>query len=464
MKESAMNSKGDGPGGVVPSESPGRALRRQAEELALAEADLPPGDPEARLPEEARHTLHELRVHQIELEALNEELRRTQADLETARARYFDLYDLAPVGYCTLSEKGLILEANLTAATLLGVARDALVKQPMSRFILKEDQDIYYLHRKRLSEIGEPQACELRMLNNEGAAFWAHLEATSALSAGHEPACRLVLSDITERKLVEEALVKAKEDYRVLARENELLYQAQKQIALRLQGTLLDAPRSVGGLHFGHAYHSATDDALVGGDFYDLFAASDGRAGVLIGDVSGHGVEAARLAILAKDTIAAYAREYRQPHRVLRETNRLLVGKESPGFVTAFLGFFDSERMRLTYSSAGHPGPLCGRDKPTLPHVPPSLPLGVFLDAAYSDSETEVAEGDLLLLYTDGVTDARRNNEFFGVGGLARSIARNKDVPVEELPEAVLREVLVFSEGVLVDDVALLAVTCGGCV
>jgi PAS domain S-box-containing protein len=124
--------------------------------------------------------VHELRVHQIELEMQNEELRTAQAEIEAGRARYFDLYDLAPVGYCTLSEQGLILEANLTAATLLGWPEAALVKQPISRFILKEDQDIYYLHRKKLFETGEPQECELRLVKPDGTLFWAHLTATAA--------------------------------------------------------------------------------------------------------------------------------------------------------------------------------------------------------------------------------------------------------------------------------------------
>ena len=127
-------------------------LRQKAEALAREQAGRTSEDSAALSPEEIRKTLHELRVHQIELEMQNEELRTAQAEIEAGRARYFDLYDLAPVGYCTpVSEKGLILEANLTAATLLSVNRGALVKQPISRFILKDDQDIYYLHRKKLT-------------------------------------------------------------------------------------------------------------------------------------------------------------------------------------------------------------------------------------------------------------------------------------------------------------------------
>jgi len=142
----------------------------------------------------------------IERKQAEEALRRAHAELDAARARYFDLYDLAPVGYVTVSEQGLILEANLTAVTLLGVARGDLVKQPLSRFILKEDQDIYYLHRKQLFETCEPQAYELRMLRKDGPAFWAHLETTAAEDNDGEAVCRVVLSDITEMKKAHEAL------------------------------------------------------------------------------------------------------------------------------------------------------------------------------------------------------------------------------------------------------------------
>ncbi len=178
-------------------------LRQKAEALARKLASRTPEDSAALSTGEIRETLHELRVHQIELEMQNEELRTAQAQIEAGRARYFDLYNLAPVGYATVSEKGLILEANLTAATLLSVNRGALVKQPISRFILKDDQDIYYLHRKKLFETSEPQKCELRLVKPDGARFWAHLAATAVQAEDGALVCRVVLSDITERKRAE---------------------------------------------------------------------------------------------------------------------------------------------------------------------------------------------------------------------------------------------------------------------
>ncbi len=117
-----MTSKGDRPADAAD-------LRRRAEEKARAKDVQTQKTLSAK---EAGRLLHELQVHQIELEMQNEELRRAQGELESARARYFDLFDLAPVGYFTLSEQGLILEANLTGAGLLGVERRELVKKPLT--------------------------------------------------------------------------------------------------------------------------------------------------------------------------------------------------------------------------------------------------------------------------------------------------------------------------------------------
>jgi PAS domain S-box-containing protein len=171
-------------------------------------------------PEEAQRLFHELRVHQIELEMQNEEMRRAQEALEALRARYFDLYDVAPVGYFSISEPGLILEANLTAAKLLGWEKKQMVKQPISRFIFKEDQDVYYRHRKKLFETGEPQTCELRVVKKDGMPFWARVEATAVRAADGGPACRAAVSDITERMKAEETLRDSEENMRFIVKHD----------------------------------------------------------------------------------------------------------------------------------------------------------------------------------------------------------------------------------------------------
>ncbi|MEI7892797.1 MAG: ATP-binding protein [Myxococcales bacterium] len=179
-------------------------LRRQAEAKVRENTAGAAEDQEALSPEVMGRTLYELRVHQLELEMQNEELRRTQSELDAARARYFDLYELAPVGYVTLSDSGLILEANLTAAALLGVARGKLVRRRMSQFILAEDQHIYYLQRKRVLATGEPVAFELRMVKQDGVQLWGHITVTAAQDMQDATELLVVLSDVTARRRAEE--------------------------------------------------------------------------------------------------------------------------------------------------------------------------------------------------------------------------------------------------------------------
>jgi PAS domain S-box-containing protein len=194
-------------------------LRRRAEALAMEGT----GHPSMNIPEglsvEIRQILHELQVHQIELEMQNEELGRAQIEIDAARERYFDLYDLAPVGYCALSEKGLILEANLTAADMLGIERGAPTGRQFSRYILPEDQDIFYHHKKQVLELGTSQSCELRMIKRNGSAFWTYLKSSIVKGPGGITALRVVMNDITERILVEDALKKANQENKDLLRE-----------------------------------------------------------------------------------------------------------------------------------------------------------------------------------------------------------------------------------------------------
>ena len=141
-----MSRKIDSPP-AAPAAPAGVSLRERAEAAFQANLAGSSAPPEDLSPEALQRTLHDLQVHHIELEMQNEELRRAQLELEASRARWFDLYDLAPVGYCTVNEAGLIRQANLCSASLLGRIAAALIGQPISRFIFAEDQDRYYLLR-----------------------------------------------------------------------------------------------------------------------------------------------------------------------------------------------------------------------------------------------------------------------------------------------------------------------------
>ena len=191
-------------------------LRQRAEDIyrgqnaSLQKDDFPLGV------DAMQTAMHELRVHQIELEMQNEELRRAQLELDASRERYFDLYDLAPVAYCTVDEHGLILEANIAAATLLGVARSGLVGQRISRFIVKAYQDTYYLYNKRMFTSAEPQAFELQMSKGDYSNFWVSMSATFAHDSNGAPMQRMVLNDVTDAKIMAAAMQGSEARYRAM--------------------------------------------------------------------------------------------------------------------------------------------------------------------------------------------------------------------------------------------------------
>jgi len=169
-------------------------------------------------PEETLRLVHELQVHQLELEIQNEELRRAHLELEESRNRYSDLYDFAPIGYITVSAKGIIQEANLTICSMLGVERGSLVKKPFTRFITSETQDIFYLHRQKLFGTKTKQTCELKLLKKDGLPFDAQLECIVIVDErGNITQILTAITDIGDRKQME----KEKEELEAKLRQSQ---------------------------------------------------------------------------------------------------------------------------------------------------------------------------------------------------------------------------------------------------
>lgn len=156
--------------------------------------------------------LHELHVHQVELEIQNEELRQVRQQLTLSRDRYADLYDFAPVGYFTIDQHMRIVEANLTGALLLGSERDALMSQPLTGFIVPEDQDRFYLHRTQIGKQPTGQTCEVRLQRNDNTLISVQIESRLFQQPDGEPFYRVVLIDISQRVAAEAARHRAYEE------------------------------------------------------------------------------------------------------------------------------------------------------------------------------------------------------------------------------------------------------------
>jgi PAS domain S-box-containing protein len=149
---------------------------------------------------DAHKLMHELQVHQVELEMQNEELRRARLELETAHNRFSTLYDFAPVGYLTLDAAGIIREANLTAAVLLGLERDDLKGKKFNHFVTARDQDVFYHHRQKAETSGVKESCRLSMTRKGGAPLTAELESIATHDGPQlHKQLLVVVNDITDR-------------------------------------------------------------------------------------------------------------------------------------------------------------------------------------------------------------------------------------------------------------------------
>ncbi len=206
-------------------------LRRQAEELLQTTTR----DVVAIPVKDVQRLVHELQTYQIELKIQNDELRRTQMEIEAARGSYVDLYDFSPAGILALDTFGTIMEANVSAGTLLGVNRKKLIGQSLVHFVASEDRDLFHRHGQEVLRTGARHTCELRLRREGGASSCVHIESRAGREEpGHITHWRMALLDISERKQAEEQLrnVQDELEQRVRDRTAEL-----RQANQTLQGT-----------------------------------------------------------------------------------------------------------------------------------------------------------------------------------------------------------------------------------
>lgn len=177
-------------------------LRAQAEEIVKNKMLKLHNQNDTMPIKEVKKMFEELEIHKIELEMQNEALKTTQDELSNSKQKYFDLYNLAPVGYITINHEGMITAVNLTAATMLGVTRSSLIRKHLSAFMSYEDQDRCYLFRKKILDSKETQSCDIQILKKDGTGFWAHFIGKRV----DDSSINVIISDMSELKQMQDEI------------------------------------------------------------------------------------------------------------------------------------------------------------------------------------------------------------------------------------------------------------------
>jgi PAS domain S-box-containing protein len=360
----------------------------------------------------------------------------TQPDFGEISFRW--LLENAPDCIVIVDAQGRIMLANGQTQKLFEWTEDELIGHPIETLIPARFHEIHVQHRADF--MAAPRVRPMGI----------GLELYGQRKDGAEFPVEISLSPIqTDKGLLVMAIVR---DITELKREHYISATLQKALLSRV-------PERVDGLSMACSYHSAYTGAQIGGDFFDVLTLAPGLAGVVIGDVSGKGIEAAVRTALGKYTLRACAYEDHAPGSVVERLNTVIsdqIGADA--FITLFYGLIDTTEGSLSYANAGHMPPLyLARASDEAQELEGGdLPLGVAPGTKYAQHKLEFAQGDRLLLYTDGVTDARGDEGFFGVENLNQFFAANRREQPREFLSHLTQTLQDWSGEHLQDDVAML--------
>ena len=351
------------------------------------------------------------------------------------------LLESAPDGIVLVDSEGHILLANAQAEKMFGYTEDELFCKQIEMLIPERFREIHVEHRADYTEAPRTRPMGIG------------LELYGRRRDGSEFPVEISLSPVQTRKgLLVMAIIRDITEYK---REHFIAETLQKAL-------FSPAPEVVSGIKMASAYHSAYIGALVGGDFFDVFTVSPGLICVAIGDVSGKGVEASVHTALAKYSLRSYAYEDPNPSYVLERLNSAVYCQTALDiFITLFYGLLNVSEGTFSFANAGHMPPFYMANQS---HVVSALtvvgiPLGILPETRYEQHTIDFKSGDRILLYTDGVTDARNGKGFYGMDNLMEFFRNRKSEPPNELITHLTETLEDWSGEHLRDDIAMLLIS-----
>ncbi|MFP5317579.1 MAG: PP2C family protein-serine/threonine phosphatase [Acidimicrobiia bacterium] len=369
-----------------------------------------------------------------------------------------ELYDSAPCAYLSTLPDGTIVKVNRTFLAWTGHRATELVgRRRFSELLAPGDRIFYETHFVPLLHMqGQVREIAVQVVGEDGARLPVLLNAVLKRDASGAPVVvRTAIFDATERRAYEAELVAARQR----AEQSEARARA---LARTLQATFLPpAIPPVPGLDVGGAYRPAGDGSEVGGDFYDVFETGRGTWAIVLGDVCGKGPEAAVVTALARHSVRAEALRTPYPSAVLACLHNALVLHHPDRFCTAVLGVVERapEGMRLTVSSGGHHLPIrVGADGSIDALGEPGTILGMLDTPRLGDSSTVLRPGDVVVLYTDGITEARHRGEFFDDDRLMDLVRESAGLPAQDIADSIVASAVAYQGGIARDDIAVVVV------
>jgi sigma-B regulation protein RsbU (phosphoserine phosphatase) len=369
-----------------------------------------------------------------------------------------ELYDNAPCGYLSTLPDGTVVKANATFLAWTGYDRDALIGQRRFQDLLSPGDRIFYqTHAAPLLLMqGMLREIAVQVISASGSRLPMLMNALLKRGEDGQPLIvRTVLFDASERLAYERELMAA----RRRAEESEA---RARVLAETLQRSFLPPDIvTVPGLDVGGVYRPAGDGSEVGGDFYDVFRTGSQTWGIVLGDVCGKGAAAAVVTALARYTVRAEALHVSSPAAVLAGLHRALLTYYPQTFCTVLFLLLDPvpEGHRLTMATGGHPLPLCRRADGSIETLGrPGSFLGMEETASVTESAAVLSPGDMVVLYTDGVTEAHEGDAFFGETGIAEVLAASAGLTAQAVADAVVAAALAFQHGPARDDIAVVVV------